>query len=259
MKAVYLLALLNIFMIVIIILNRSSILYEEDLLDHTIVTKVFETTFQSISEVIPEPVFESIPESIPNSVPETEEVELSQIALTFDDGPHPQYTPKLLEGLKERNVKATFFVTGQNVALYPELIKEIDKDGHLIGNHTYTHLELREDNREKFIEELLRTNEIIKEVIQKETEYVRPPFGRWNEDLEKEIMMFPVFWTIDPLDWCTPDAGKVIRRVVGKIQENDIILLHDCYGTTVDATLKIIDILQGKGYEFVTVDQIILE
>lgn len=190
---------------------------------------------------------------------DNKEEERKQIALTFDDGPHPQYTPKLLEGLKIRDVKATFFVTGQNVALYPEIIKEIDNNGHLIGNHTYTHLELRADNLEEFLDELYKTNEIIKEVIGKNTEYVRPPFGRWSEVVEEKIMMFPIFWTIDPLDWCTEDVGKVIQRVVPKVEEQDIILLHDCYSTTVEATLQIVDILLEQGYEFVTVDKIVLK
>lgn len=230
--------LLNIFLLAILILNRNSLL--EDC-EETIVLN------HTISETISE------------TVSEIKDKELLQIALTFDDGPHPIYTTKILEGLKERNVKATFFVTGENVELYPDIIKAIDEDGHLIGNHTYTHLELREDNKEIFIDELHRTNEIIKDVIGEDTEYVRPPFGRWNEELEKEIMMFPVFWTIDPLDWCTQDVGKVIGRVIGKIKENDIILMHDCYGSTVEATLEIIDILKEQGYEFVTVDKIVLD
>ena len=182
-----------------------------------------------------------------------------KIALTFDDGPHPKFTKELLEGLEKRNVKATFFVTGENVVLYPEIVQQIDKGGHLIGNHTYTHLELTNQNHNKFKEELYQTNEAIKEIIGKETEFVRPPYGKWSESIEKEVMMFPILWTVDPLDWCTQDVGKVVGIVVENITENDIILLHDCYQSTVEATLEIVDLLQEQGYEFVTVDKIVFE
>lgn len=182
-----------------------------------------------------------------------------KIALTFDDGPHPSYTEQLLKGLKERNVKVTFFITGQNVEEYPEIVKKIHEDGHLIGNHTYSHIQLTSNNAEKFKEEIIKTNEVIKEVTGEDTIYIRPPYGSWNKEFEKELNMFPVLWTIDPLDWCSSDVSCIVKNVCAKADENDIILMHDQYKTTVTAALKIIDRLTEEGYEFVTVDELMFD
>ena len=188
-----------------------------------------------------------------------QEADSKKIALTFDDGPHPYYTQQLLKGLKERNVKATFFITGQNVKAYPEIVKEIYAEGHLIGNHTYSHIQLTSKNEESFKQEIVRTNEAIKEVTGQDTIYVRPPYGSWNKEFEKELNMFPVLWTVDPLDWCSSDASRIVRSVCSKAKENDIILMHDQYKTTVTAALKIVDELTQKGYEFVTVDELLFD
>lgn len=182
-----------------------------------------------------------------------------KIALTFDDGPHPYYTEQLLKGLKERNVKVTFFITGQNVEAYPDIVKEIYENGHLIGNHTYSHLQLSSQNEESFKQEIIKTNEVIKEVIGEDTIYVRPPYGSWNKEFEKELNMFPVLWTIDPLDWCSSDVSCIVNTVCAKAGENDIILMHDQYKTTVTAALKIVDELMEEGYEFVTVDELLFD
>ncbi|MBQ7838892.1 MAG: polysaccharide deacetylase family protein [Lachnospiraceae bacterium] len=182
-----------------------------------------------------------------------------KIALTFDDGPSGTFTPQLLDGLAKRGVKATFFITGQNAEENPELVRRIREEGHLIGNHTYSHLQLNSSNREKFKEELIRTNEIIKEITGEEVVYVRPPYGSWDKTFETELNMFPVLWTIDPLDWCTNDAGCVVKKVVPKVKENSIILLHDEYASTVTAALQIVDELKKQGYEFVTVEEILFD
>lgn len=182
-----------------------------------------------------------------------------KIALTFDDGPHPYYTRQLLKGLKEREVKATFFIIGKSVEAYPEIVKEIYEDGHLIGNHTYNHTQLTSQNAEKFKEEIIRTNEVIKEVTGEDTIFIRPPYGSWNKEFEKELNMFPVLWNIDPLDWCSSDASRIVRNVCSKVDEDDIILMHDQYKTTVTAALKIVDRLKEEGYEFVTVDELLFD
>lgn len=182
-----------------------------------------------------------------------------KIALTFDDGPHPYYTQQLLKGLRERNVKATFFITGQNAEAYPEIVKEIYEDGHLIGNHTYSHLQFSSNNAENFKQEIIKTNEVIKEVTGEDTIYIRPPYGSWNKEFEKELNMFPVLWTIDPLDWCSSNVSCIVSTVCAKARENDIILMHDQYKTTVTAALKIVDELMEEGYEFVTVDELLFD
>ena len=182
-----------------------------------------------------------------------------KIALTFDDGPHPYYTEQLLKGLKERNAKVTFFITGKNAESYPEIVKKIYEDEHLIGNHTYNHTQLTSRNRESFKEEIIKTNEVIKAVTGEDVIYVRPPYGSWNKDFEKELNMFPVLWTIDPLDWCSHDVSCIVKNVCAKVEENDIILMHDQYKTTVTAALKIVDELTEEGYEFVTVDELLFD
>ena len=184
---------------------------------------------------------------------------VKKIALTFDDGPHPVYTPVLLDGLAKRKVKATFFITGENAEAYPELVKRMQEEGHLIGNHTYSHIQLTQGNREKFKGELVKTNEIIEEITGQGVTYVRPPYGSWDKSFEKELNMIPVLWNIDPLDWCCNDASCVIRKVESAAGEDAIILLHDSYPSTVTAALQIVDDLQQRGYVFVTVEEILFD
>lgn len=185
--------------------------------------------------------------------------EYKKIALTFDDGPHPYYTEELLDGLKERGVHATFFVTGEHAKLHPHVIKRMQEEGHLIGNHTYSHIQLTSKNREKFKQELIDTNAVIWEITGEEVEYVRPPYGSWDKSFEKELNMFPVLWTVDPLDWCSSNVSCITERVVSKVKENDIILMHDYFDTSVTAALKVIDRLAEEGYTFVTVEEILFD
>lgn len=182
--------------------------------------------------------------------------EIKKVAITFDDGPHPVYTEQILDGLKERDVKATFFITGEHAEEYPEIVRRIYMEGHIIGNHTYSHLQLTPRNEEIFAEELRETSKVIKEITGEETIFVRPPYGEWDKKFEKDLKMFPVLWTIDPLDWCSSNAAFIVDRVVGNVKDNDIILLHDEYESTKVAVLVIVDRLREKGYEFVTVDEI---
>lgn len=196
-------------------------------------------------------------------VSELEEVrreeEEKKIAITFDDGPHPSYTEQLLDGLKERGVHATFFVTGEHAELHPDIIKRMQEEGHLIGNHTYSHIQLTSSNREKFKEELVATNKVIQEITGEEVQYVRPPYGSWDKSFEKELNMFPVLWTVDPLDWCSSNVSCITEKIVDNVEENDIILMHDYYDTSVTAALKAIDELLEEGYTFVTVEEILFD
>lgn len=184
--------------------------------------------------------------------------EKMKIALTFDDGPHPSCTPLLLDGLKERGVKVTFFVIGVNVEQYPELVKREYEEGHIVGNHTYNHVEITRIDSEKAKEEIEKTSRAVERITGHPTEYMRPPFGAWQKDLELEMNVIPVLWTVDPLDWTTENEDEIVNKVVTDVQENDMILLHDCYKSSVNAALRIIDLLQEEGYEFVTVDELIL-
>lgn len=188
----------------------------------------------------------------------TEDVK-PRIALTFDDGPHPVYTPKLLDGLKERNVKATFFVVGKNIEGREDIIKRMDEEGHLIGNHTYDHVKITGLPEEEACAQITKTSELVKEITGKNTEFVRTPFGAWDKKLECGFEMFPVLWSIDPLDWTTKNVDAVVQKVLSRAEENSIILLHDYYDSSVEAALKIVDALLERGFEFVTVDELVLE
>lgn len=182
-----------------------------------------------------------------------------KVAITFDDGPNPDYTEELLEGLKERDVHATFFLLGKEVEKYPEIVKDIYDGGHLIGTHSYEHVNLCNLTDSAAIEQVDKANAAIYEVTGEYPEYIRPPFGNWKCNLDYETKMIEVLWDVDPLDWKTSNSDVITKRVTSKVQENDIILLHDASESSIKAAFKIIDQLQGEGYEFVTVDRILFD
>ena len=194
-----------------------------------------------------------------NSLIRAEKTIAAKVALTFDDGPHPVYTPQLLDGLKERGVRATFFVVGENIPGNEEILKRMDAEGHLIGNHTYSHVKLSELDTARACAEVEKTNALICEVTGKEPEFIRPPFGEWKKTMECSLEMIPVLWDVDPLDWTTKNMALVVERVLKDTKPGDIILLHDYYQSSVDAALEIVDALMERGYKFVTVDELILE
>ena len=184
-----------------------------------------------------------------------------RIALTFDDGPNAIHTPVLLDGLKERDVKATFFLIGKNIEAgnNAEIVKREVGEGHLVGNHTYSHIEITRVSDDTAYQELKKTNDLITGITGEPVEYMRPPFGLWQKNLEQKIHVLPVLWTVDPLDWATENVDEIVNKVVTEVEENDIILLHDCYKSSVKAALRIVDLLEAEGYQFVTVDELLLE
>ena len=189
----------------------------------------------------------------------TEQILEKKIAITFDDGPNPDYTEMLLEGLAEREVCATFFLLGKEVEKYPDIVRDIYDEGHLIGTHAYEHVNLSNLNDKAAIEQVDRTNEAIKEITGESPEFIRPPFGCWKCNLDYETSMIEVLWDVDPLDWKTSNSDVITKRVVDKVEENDIILLHDASESSVVAAFKIIDALKKQGYTFVTVDEILFD
>ncbi|MCI9617583.1 MAG: polysaccharide deacetylase family protein [Eubacterium sp.] len=179
-----------------------------------------------------------------------------RVAITFDDGPSTVYTEILLDGLKERGVKATFFLTGREIQYSEDVVRRMSKEGHIVGNHTYSHIDLKRSNYETSKEEIEKTNKCIKRVTGKTPKYIRPPYGDWDDRLLEETDMSIVLWSVDPEDWKDQNAGIVARRVIKNTKPGDIILLHDIFKTSVNAAFIIIDELQKKGYEFVTIDKI---
>lgn len=181
-----------------------------------------------------------------------------EVALTFDDGPSPKYTPLLLDGLKERNVRATFFLLGKNVKENQELVQRMQAEGHLLGNHTYNHVQLNKIPETTARQEILKTNNEIYEATGKYPEYMRPPYGVWKKNMELCVEMLPVFWDIDTLDWKSQNVDAILKAAGEEPEDGSIILMHDEYQTSVEAALLIIDRLKEKGYEFVTVDELIV-
>ena len=187
------------------------------------------------------------------------QTEAKKAALTFDDGPNPDYTEMLLDGLKERGVKATFFLLGAECEKYPDIVKKIAEDGHLIGVHSYEHVNLSNLTDEAAVEQVDRTNRILYELTGKYAEYIRPPYGCWKYNLDYETTMIEVLWDVDPLDWKTDNSDVIAERVCSDVGEDHIILLHDASESSVNAAFKIVDRLTAEGYTFVTVDEILLE
>lgn len=182
-----------------------------------------------------------------------------RIAITFDDGPHGKVTERLLDGLKERNVRAAFFLIGNEIEGNEKLVKRMKKEGHLIGNHTWTHVQLTTLSDKAAAQELFSTNRKIAELTGKEPEFMRPPFGTISKKVEKKTKLIPILWSVDSKDWMTANADEIVNRVVTQTEDGDIILLHDCYESSVDAALRIIDLLQAQGYEFVTADEMVTD
>lgn len=181
--------------------------------------------------------------------------DIKKVALTFDDGPNGIYTEKLLEGLKERNVKATFFITGENIKENEDLILRMYEEGHLIGNHTYSHVNLSKLSFKEACEEISDTNAYIYNLTGYEVKYIRPPFGALTEELREETDMSIVMWNVDPLDWKDQNSTLIANRIIKSVKNGDIILLHDIFNSSVEAALKVIDELKCQGYVFVTVDE----
>jgi len=180
-------------------------------------------------------------------------------ALTFDDGPNPKYTKPLLDGLRKRGIRATFFLVGECIDGNEDLVKQMAKEGHLIGVHCLTHKDLTKEKLSDAAKELCDTREKIQAVTGVWPEYVRPPYGNWNAKLEEAVDMIPVFWDVDSIDWRLKNTEKVTAKVVKDTEDGDIILMHDEFKTSVEAAFRIIDNLTAKGYTFVTVDELMVD
>lgn len=183
------------------------------------------------------------------------------VALTFDDGPHASNTPRLLNILRDRNVKATFYVIGKNVDLYPGIVRRTVAEGHEIGNHTYNHPKLSAMSMAAVNQELKRTEDSIVRACGVTPKTMRPPYGALLQNQRQSIYNsfgYPtIMWSVDPLDWRRPGASVVTSRILSGASQGGIILLHDLHASSVDAVPGVIDGLLRKGYRFVTVSQLL--
>lgn len=188
-------------------------------------------------------------------------VEGSVVAMTFDDGPHPKLTPRLLDMLKERNIKATFFVVGKCVAEYPDIAKRIVDEGHEIANHSWNHPQLTKLSPSAFDAEISQTNAAIENATGVRPVTMRPPYGAINPALTKrlneEYGLSVILWSVDPQDWKIRKSEHVSSHIIKNTAPGSIILAHDIHASTIDAMPATLDALQSKGYKFATVTELI--
>jgi len=187
-----------------------------------------------------------------NSGPQTGKL----VALTFDDGPHPEITPLLLDFLQGQGVHVTFFVLGCNVVNTPDILRRAAAEGHQIGSHTYGHKNLTTLSAERRQSEIERNAALIEELTGKRPTVMRPPFGEQNAALQNAVNTPLLLWSVDPKDWSTRDADRTFRHVLERVKDGDIVLLHDVYPESLEAAKRIIPALLAQGYTFVTVDQL---
>lgn len=187
------------------------------------------------------------------------EKQMKKVALTFDDGPDPEYTQELLEGLKARDVRATFFVLGKQAEQYPKLTEQIAKEGHLIGCHGYEHVNLKSLSMEEACRQMTQTADLICGITGSRPMFMRPPYGKSHEGMEEKVQMIEVLWDIDTMDWSLRDPDRVVQETLAKVEDGSIILMHDEFQESVDGALQLIDTLKKQDYQFVTVDELILE
>jgi peptidoglycan/xylan/chitin deacetylase (PgdA/CDA1 family) len=183
------------------------------------------------------------------------------IAMTFDDGPSAENTPRLLDILKQRNIKATFFLLGENVVQHPEIVKRILAEGHEIGNHSWDHPQLSKLSDDRVTSELTRTSDAIREACGYTPKVMRPPYGaitkRQRDWIAEKLGLSIILWSVDPLDWKRPGPSVVSRRILSGAGPGAIILSHDIHKPTVDAMPATFDALLAKGFKFVTVSELI--
>ena len=182
------------------------------------------------------------------------------VALTFDDGPSAATTPRLLEILKKKDVRATFFVVGKNVATYPDIVRQAVANGHEIGNHSWNHPKLPLLTDAGVTAELQRTDDALTALGVK-VRYLRPPYGSITDAqrqwIHKKFGYHFILWDVDPGDWQRPVVGEVVSRVVNNARPGSIILLHDIHPDTVTAVPEIIDQLRARGFNFLTVSELL--
>src|SRR2546422_6738249 len=183
------------------------------------------------------------------------------IAMTFDDGPSATLTPKLLDLLAAHHIKTTFFVIGENVAEHPDIVARAAREGHEIGNHSWSHTNFAKMSEEGVRSQLRRTDDAIKSATGLRPTLLRPPYGsitarekRWIHD---EFGYQIILWDVDPYDWKRPGPAVVRNRILKETQPGSIVLSHDIHPGTIEAMPSTFDALEAKGFKFVTVSELI--
>ena len=187
---------------------------------------------------------------------EVAEAQPKLLALTFDDGPRRSTTSKLLEGLDQRGVQATFFLIGKQIEGNEDLILQMAEGGHQIGVHTFDHVELRDLSPADIHRQLDPTREALRSLLGDREFILRPPYGFVDDTLLQQADSPIILWSVDPEDWKELDADRVTQRILENVEDGDVILLHDIYPTSVEAALRVVDTLHEKGFLFVTVSEL---
>jgi len=179
-----------------------------------------------------------------------------RVALTFDDGPHPENTQKILELLDKYEAKATFFQIGKMVDANPGITLEVFTKGHEIASHTWNHPDLITLNDNQVQAEIITTQNVIKTVIGEFPTHFRPPYGNTNDsirEIAREHGETEVLWTVDTHDWKSRDPQAILKIVQEEVQDKSVILMHDIHSTTVEAVELVLKFLDDEGYEMVTI------
>lgn len=179
-----------------------------------------------------------------------------RVALTFDDGPHPENTPKVLELLKQYDAKATFFMQGDQVEPNAHIAKRVRDEGHEIGNHTWSHKRLTDLNANEIKQEVEKANKAVQKVTGETPKLFRPPYARTNDTIEQIAGLPTILWSVDTRDWESRDPVAILSEVQSGTTDGAILLMHDVHAPTVEGLKLVLDYLDGEGYEFVTVSEI---
>ena len=179
------------------------------------------------------------------------------VALTFDDGPNPSTTNKALDILSKYGIKATFFVLGKNISGNEEILKRMKKDGHVIGNHSWSHPVLSKLSLEEAKKQITDTENALTKVLGSSSKLMRPPYGAITDDIRNSLDLSFIMWDVDSLDWKSKNETSILTEVQRQVHSGSIVLLHDIHGETVNALPKIIDYLKGQGYSFVTIPDLL--
>ena len=178
------------------------------------------------------------------------------IALTFDDGPRRATTTRLLDGLAERGVKATFFLIGAQIENNEDVVRRMDREGHQVGIHTFDHVKLTGLSRADFDAQVEKTRAALKGVLGHNDFLLRPPYGMLDGGVRAMAGCPILLWSIDPEDWRDRDGDRVAAEVTAQARDGGIILMHDIFPESVDAALEIVDTLHAQGYLFCTVEEL---
>lgn len=180
------------------------------------------------------------------------------LALTFDDGPRRSTTSRLLDGLDQRGVQATFFLIGKQLEGNEDLVRRMADSGHQIGVHTFDHVELHDLSPADIDRQLTPTRDALRAIVGDRDFALRPPYGFVDDGVVSQAGAPIILWSVDPEDWHDRNVQREVAHVVTHVQDGDIILMHDIFDQSVDAALQVIDQLHQAGYAFVTVDDLLL-